>query len=142
VKKILIGLVMAGVVSFVASSSAAASHTAIVKIPFQFIAGQRLLPAGSYRITPQAPENGVVTISRVGDNALTVFVVTDNLGYSDASGLQSKVTFVKYDGQLFLRTVAVPGTDGRVVAFTKAAAERTLASLNLLNAQPAANAAK
>jgi len=134
---------MAGVVSFVASSPAAAqSDATIVKIPFQFIAGQRLLPAGSYRITPQAPQAGMVTISSLGDKALAVFVVTEDLGYSDASGIQSRVTFVNYDGQHFLRTIAVPGTDGRVVAFTKAGAERTLARLNLLNAEPAANAAK
>jgi hypothetical protein len=142
VKKILVALVAAGVVSLVASSPAAAqSDAAKVKIPFQFIVGQRVLPAGSYRIAPQTADWAVVLITNMEGGAPAEFLTTEGLPHADVTDDSSLVTFKKYDGHYFLQGVTVPGRDARQVRITKVEAERTLAKLNLLSAEPA-NVAK
>ena len=141
VKKLLVALLIAGAVTFAVSSPAAAqSDAAIVKIPFQFVVGQRELPAGSYRIARQGPHWSVVCISGLDSKQLSAFVMTVAQGNSEPT-YDPRVTFVTYSGHRFLRSVAVPGGDVREVTITKAKAERTLAKLNLLTAEPA-NVAK
>jgi hypothetical protein len=145
VKKILIAIIAAGVVSFAATSPAAAQSlgatAAVVKVPFQFIAGQRLLPAGNYRVDPQTADWSIVRISNV-QGSMAALVTTQTVATTSADDVHSLLTFTKVRGQYFLQGVALPGRDARVVLVTKAEAERTLARLNLLNAEPNANAAK
>ncbi len=140
-KKILVALVAAGVVWFAAASPALAqSNAAVVKVPFQFIAGHKVLPAGSYRIAPQTPDWSVVCISNL-DGGDAAFITTDGVADSQAeTGSDSRVGFTNYHGQYFLQTVSVPGR-ARRVRVTRAQAENILAKLNLLTAEPA-NVAK
>lgn len=141
-KKILVALVAAGVISIVASSPAAAqSESAIVKIPFQFIVGRAVLPAGSYRIAPQAADWRLVSITNLNGSRIVAFAFTEALVNSEPTANGSQVTFKSYDGHYFLQGVAVPGRDARQLLITKAGAERTLAKLNMLHGE-AANVAK
>ncbi len=143
VKKLMVTLIAVGVVSFAASSPAAAQNggdVAIVKVPFQFIAGDRLLPPGSYRIDSLTADWGVVRISSLGREPISVFVSTNNAGAEKQPTNDAKVKFVVYHRQYFLQWVALPGRDAREIEMSPAGAERTLAKLNLLTSEPAASA--
>ncbi len=127
--------------SFALSSPAAAqAEAAIVNIPFQFIVGDRVLPAGSYRIAPQKDDWSLVAINSLSEK-VAVFVTTVSLGKAEPVTSTSEVKFAKHAGQYFLSEVAVPGMDARLIRVTPGQAQRTLAKLNLLNAEPA-NVAK
>lgn len=143
-KKISFALVLAAVVTLAAGSRAAAQSSpvaTVVKVPFQFIVGDSVLPAGSYRISPQAADWSVVFITNL-NGAPAALVATEGLASSEPTPKDdSKVSFTRYAGHYFLQAVAVPGRDGRQVRITRAEAERTLAKLNLLGTQPA-NSAK
>ncbi len=141
-KKLLAALVVAVAVSFAANSPATAQNAeaAIVKIPFQFIAGGRVLPSGTYRIDTINSDRGVIRIASRDADPVTAVVSTVPLRNEEPTAAHPKVTFVRYRGQYFLRSVAVPGWDARLVILTPEGEERMLAKLNLLNAEPAASA--
>jgi hypothetical protein len=138
-KKLLGALVAAGVFSFALSSPVAAQgDAAVVKIPFKFIVGDQLLPAGSYRIAPQTAGWTVVSIANVDgkSKAVTAFISAQGLPPVSA-GNDTHVQFAAYHGQYFLQEIVVAGGEGRRLMVTQSRAERTLARLNLSGAEPA-----
>ena len=68
-------------------------------IPFEFHAGKRMLPAGTYNIGLDA-ENNVVTFSNISDQS-TVFLM--GVPPSDNGGDGSLLIFDQADGNYFLR---------------------------------------
>ncbi len=136
-KKMFVSLLAAAIVSIAAIAPAAAqgdNGTSIVNVPFRFIVGDKLMPAGSYRVTPQSDDWSVVMISGVHSN-LAVLTPTEAES-QPVTGLQKpQFWFNNYYGQYFLAKFAVPGRDARIVKVTKAEAERTLAKLNLMPAE-------
>jgi hypothetical protein len=139
VKKVLLVLTAAVVLSFVYTSPAAAQvHEAVVKVPFSFIVGQRLLPAGTYRIAPTAGDWAVVSITGLRDTKASPTIVQTvvDAGAQPYRG-EARVSFLPYGGQAFLQEIAVPGTDPRRIIVTRASADRALAKLNLMNSDVA-----
>ena len=132
-KKTFLSLLAAGIVSASAISPAAAQTVAaLVKVPFRFIVGDTVMPAGSYRITPQTDDWSVLMISAVDGQAIAAFASTEATPNPAPRSEDVRVRFDNYYGQYFLRQVAVPGRDARLVVVTKAQAERTLSRLNLM----------
>jgi len=118
-----------GVLALVGSSPAYAQESvAKVTVPFQFIVGETVLPAGSYVVTIIAHHPGVMWIqSADGKSVVTAFV--------NATGPWSKQTnalfsFQKFGGQYFLAEVSIPGCAARGLSLPKQRVEAVLARLN------------
>ena len=139
-KKILFALLIVSAVAIAAPGSASAqSSPAIVKVPFQFIVGDTLLPAGSYRITASAENPSLLAVTNL-KGAPAAFALAPRNGEAATKAAHAHVAFRKIGGQYFLSTVATPDM-ACAMMFTTAEAERTLAKLNLAGADHA-NVAK
>lgn len=139
-KKTSLVLLLAGVVSLAGVFSARAQTTdpALVKVPFKFIVGGKLLPAGSYRISAQTPDAAILLVSSVERKGISAIAVTQGLAnQSSSTGSAVHVAFKNYDGQYFLSMVSMPNEDSREVLLSKASAEVMLAKLNLMPAERA-----
>ena len=135
-KKTFLALLIVGAIAFAGVGIASAQEDpAIVKVPFQFIAGEHLLPAGTYRISADQFDRTLLTISRLDGKGEAVFAETDWTGDVSLPGRKVDVQFKNIDGHYFLALVAMPGASGRSVRLTKASAERTLVRLNLMPAE-------
>ncbi len=129
------GCAAAILVLIVAPAMAQVDETrAIVNVPFRFIAADKLMPAGKYRVSLKTDDASVVFLSSV-DTTAGCFVGTRSSRDRSASGSAPKLAFQNYDGQYFLARVALPGQDTRLVPMTREQAERTLVKLNLRPAE-------
>ncbi len=136
-KKLLFALPVVATALIAAPRPASAqTDAALVKVPFQFIVGDRVLPAGSYRIAPDPQDASVLVITNVSGRPAAVFSAIARAQDRSANA-PVKAAFKNVDGHYFLWQVAMPGSDIREVAFTRAEAERTLAKLNLMPAEHA-----
>jgi hypothetical protein len=98
-------------------------------IPFEFRAGNTVLPAGQYRIEYVRPAYGLMRIQNLHSDAIAaVFGVP----VQKESGTSAKLVFHRYGDTYFLRQVWIPGHYGNEFAPTKA--EREL--VNLLKQRP------
>jgi hypothetical protein len=139
-KKMLVALLVAGVCSFAGVATARADdNTVVVKVPFQFIVGDKVLPAGEYRIAPPGSDPSLLMITRI-DGKGGAMVITESTGVPAPEGPKVNVTFKNFAGNCFLWQVGLPGRDTREVTLSKQSAERVLARLNLMPAQPAKSA--
>ncbi len=140
-KKMLLAFVVLALVGFAGARTASAqSETALVKVNFPFIVGDRVLPAGSYRITPDTQDPMLLLIASTKGKPAAAFAATGRSDNPNPMDPKVHVAFKNIDGQYFLWRITIPGSDGREVALTKAEAERTLAKLNLMpveHAEPA-----
>ena len=138
-KKTFLSLIAAAVLSVTAISTATAQDTsaAVVHVPFRFVVGSKLLPAGTYRIGPQTTDWSVLVISSMQGDVVAAFATSEAVPNPDPQNQSARVWFNNYYGQYFLRQVAVPGRDARVVTVTREQAERALTKLNLMPAQQA-----
>lgn len=132
-KKTLFTVVVALVAPFAAGSltSAQSSEEALIKVPFQFIAGEKLMPAGSYLVSGQTGDWTMVKVASV-DGKSVATVRSKVVARGPLPGIQPRFWFTNYFGQYFLQRLWLPGLDVREVRLTQADAERTLARLNLL----------
>jgi hypothetical protein len=113
VKIKLFGVVaVAGILSLGALAYAQ-DETALVKVPFPFVASGTVLPAGNYRVVLDG-----------GDlNMTMLYNANGNGGIGILSGLSTHVSakdratfsFEKVDGYYFLARISVPGFYDRVV---------------------------
>ncbi len=137
-KKMLIGVLMAGVVTFAGASLASAQDDpTLVKVPFKFIVAGKLLPAGTYRIAKQAENPSLLMITPADTTGAGAFTETIGAGVTAPDNKPVHVQFKNIDGQYFLSQVAMPGEDVRLVNVTKVEAERALVKLNLMPAEHA-----
>jgi len=136
-KKMLFALLVVGVVGFAGPRPASAQDSTLVKVPFDFIVGGRVLPAGSYRIVPDSQDTTLLLIESTRGKMAAAFAATGWTPNPNPMDAHAHVEFKNIDGHMFLSQVAMPGSDARQVAVTKAEAERTLARLNLMPAERA-----
>ncbi len=136
-KKNLFALLLVAVVGLAGVGPALAqSDAALVKVSFPFIAGQRLLPAGSYRITADPYDPSLLLIASTA-SADSVYVPTGASEPITQTGSQVHAAFRNIDGHYFLWKIEMPDGNARQLTMTKAEAERTLARLNLSPAERA-----
>ncbi len=133
-KKISLALLVAGVVSLAGVSQARAqvNGPALFKAPFAFIVGDKVLPAGNYRITAQAEDSSVLMITNADGKGIAAFATTTGGDLAPAGMKDVNVAFKNFDGHYFLSQVTMPSSSARVIHVTKVSAERTLARLNLM----------
>jgi hypothetical protein len=140
-KKLIPAVFVVAVLGFAGVRPASAqSDTAIVKVPFDFIVGDRVLPAGSYRIAPDMNDSTLLFVTSTRGTTAAAFAATGWTPNPNRADGQAHVAFKNVDGHMFLWQVAMPGADAREVTVTKTGAERTLARLNLMPAERADSA--
>ena len=141
-KKILVAVLMAGVVTFAGASLAGAQvgDATVVKVPFSFIVSGKVLPAGSYRITNHGEDTSLLLIASA-DGRSGTFVETERDG-EVPEGTSPHLSFKNYDGHYFLSQVAMAGGQLRAVRLSKMSAEQTLVRLNLMPSERAVGATK
>jgi hypothetical protein len=129
-KKLLLGgFAVLGILGLVGLHPAyAQGDTAIVKVPFSFVAGNTILPAGSYRVAPLTLGGDVMSIVSVkgGPGAE---LLTENLGDARLSG-SAHFQFKEYGGHYFLAAITIPGETVRGVVLSQGHVATMLARLN------------
>ena len=135
-KKILFAVLVVAAAAIAAPRSASAqTNPALVNVPFKFIVGDAVLPAGSYRISSDTQDPSVLVVTNLQGKPAATFATAGWTSNPNVMDPQVHVAFKTVDGQNFLWRITMPGGSGREVLFTKAEAERTLAKLNLLPEQ-------
>ncbi len=141
-KKMVFGLlVVIGLTGIVGLRSASAQDTpALVNVPFAFIVGNKVLPAGSYRIVADVQDPSLLLVENTNPrvNAAAAFAATEWAPNPNPQDPHVQVAFKNVDGHMFLWRVAMPASDAHYIPLNKAEAERRLAALNLMPAEPAA----
>jgi len=78
----------------------------VVKVPFEFVAGGKTLPAGTYsvgRVSPGIHQSLIIDSKDNGGSALVLPIVTDR----DSAG-RTDLSFERVGGKYFLSKVATP----------------------------------
>ncbi|MEA3013028.1 MAG: hypothetical protein QOD42_1573 [Sphingomonadales bacterium] len=90
-----------------AAANAQTSRAVEVQVPFDFVAGQRQLPAGRYTVRRvRVDSESALLIRGVGGGAAAV--VLTNRGGENPSG--ASLTFRQHGERYFLAEVSMPGT--------------------------------
>lgn len=95
------------------SVSAQSERSKITNIPFDFIVGQKTLPAGEYTIEPNRRDCLNVWLLQSRDGHLNVLFTTGSVRASETQE-KSKFVFHKYGDQYFLSQIwTIGGNNGR-----------------------------
>jgi hypothetical protein len=103
--------------ALVAVAAASAQNTTSLQatIPFDFIVGQRTLPAGHYAVNQGGGQGTLVIKSDDGRGAAIVFA---NALYSTVPKNSGRLVFHRYGDTYFLSEVWAAGNDGRQIPST------------------------
>jgi len=107
------------------SVAAQSARSKITNIPFDFIVGQKTLPAGEYTVEPNRRDFDNVWLiqSREGNASVLIATMTVRANQSQE---ETKLVFRKYGDQYFLSQIWTPGGNtGRELVMTRS--ERELA---------------
>ena len=118
---------MAAVLMLAAVTSALAQSQALrATIPFDFYVSGKLLPAGTYVITPTSHGEAIQVSDRNGNSAIVIAT-----GYTrNHSASLSRLVFRQYGSASFLTTIYWTGfQDGKIVATSKM--EKELAKIEV-----------
>lgn len=103
-----------------ASAQAQTSRGIEVQIPFDFVAGEKHLPAGSYTVRRvRVDSESALLIKRAGGGAAAVVLTSTG----DAEPEGASLTFRRHGERHFLALVSIPGT-ASVRELGKSGAER------------------
>ena len=92
----------------VAAQVARAEQAMLVNIPFEFVAGNSVLPAGEYRVQ-KLDSNSAVLLIRCSDPRASV-VLTTNAAVANDLQTESKLVFNRYGSRYFLSQVWTAGS--------------------------------
>jgi hypothetical protein len=125
-KRQIFGIVMAaGIAVLIAAPSfAQATDQAILRVPFQFVAGNTVLPAGTY--TVRAGESDPAVLWIVSTNGRRVSIVATNFGGRLNARSRPLFQFRKYGDAYLLAQVAMPGESVRQVPLPENVVEQDL----------------
>jgi hypothetical protein len=108
-----------------ASASAQTTPRIGINVPFDFVAGGKLLPAGHYTVRRLSFEDEKLLLVRGDDGRSNAIVMTDTARGSQAPEAAA-LTFRQHGDSYFLAAISIPGAaDVREVPQTKS--ERRLA---------------
>jgi hypothetical protein len=130
--KSLVFLVVAGLLQ-AAPSLTAQQQTFDAKVPFQFSAGDRTLPAGEYRISRH---DAFLHVKNQNGHSAVVLLASAGDSFSDGQAL---LVFDHVNDQYFLRRVVAAQSVGSIeLAVTRAEKKARLDQRNLSTANPPA----
>jgi len=93
-----------------ATASAQSARSKAINIPFNFIAGQKTLPAGEYTVEPNRKDFDKVWLIQGRDGQASVLVMTMPAPANNTQE-SAKLVFHKYGDQYFLSQIWTPGGD-------------------------------
>ncbi len=111
--------VLALLFTLAATSYAQSARRTVIHIPFDFVAGEKVLPAGAYRIEPVRRDSYTVWEVRSTTGRAGTVVMTSALGggADAAAETEPRLVFQKYGEAYVLAQVWSSGDDaGRAVA--------------------------
>jgi hypothetical protein len=123
-------IVAAALMTAAASTMARAGDTKLVaRVPFDFIVGDKLLPAGSYTISTVGEDNDVLWIeSADGKQQAT----TQTIAYApNDTPQQAQLEFEKFDDQYFLKRITPDGSEAREIVLTPSRMEKEIQAVAL-----------
>jgi hypothetical protein len=125
-KQLLMVLATAGIGILLGAhpSFAQATDEAVVRVPFQFVAGDAVLPAGRYFVQADSGDPSVLWIT--SSDGRHAGVVATNWGGGENDGAQVRFEFRKYGDAYLLSAVAMPGEDAREIALAPSVVEHDL----------------
>ena len=99
-----------------------------VNVPFGFIVGDTLLPAGTYVVSNPVFGSDVIAIQSVDGKSVATALVTATGKLSTTPN--AVFSFAKMGGQYFLAEVGIPGSEAHALLLPKAQVAQMLAKLN------------
>jgi hypothetical protein len=109
------------------ASALDAAQALIANVPFSFVAGGTMLPAGRYEVRTGSDPAVIWFISPDGRHAAAV---ATEWGGSPFEGNQPRLKFDVYGHTHFLSMVRVPGENARLIPVTPNVVESELAKLD------------
>jgi hypothetical protein len=100
--------VLALLFTLAATSYAQSARRTVILIPFDFVAGEKTLPAGTYRIEPVRRDSYTAWEIQSTSARAGAVVMTSALG-GDAAGAESRLVFQKYGETHVLAQVFASG---------------------------------
>ena len=88
--------VLALLFTLAATSYAQSARRTVILIPFDFVAGEEMLPAGTYRVEPVRRDSYTVWEVRSTTGRAGAVVMTSSTGSGAASEAQPRLVFQKY----------------------------------------------
>ncbi len=104
----ILGLLLTLAATSLNTFAAQSSQRLVVNVPFEFMAGSKLLPAGRYTITRAGRDSGRALFIRSEDGRASVTVLTNT---AEAGGELPQVSFKRYGERYFLNSVWTPGVE-------------------------------
>jgi hypothetical protein len=98
-----------GIAATLALTVAAYAQTAravVVQIPFDFVAGQKELPAGRYRVSRVRSEAEITILIRSEDGRASAVVLTNT---GEGNPRAAALTFRRHGDRYFLAAISMPG---------------------------------
>ena len=89
----------------------AQSEVVTVHVPFAFVAGGKLLPAGDYRVDRGEASNVLLMYGGAGNSAAFLTMSVDSFGPTDGASL----IFEHEGSRLVLSAIRLPGQQSRMV---------------------------
>ena len=121
ISRALLGLAAALALG-VAANAQAVMNKVVIRVPFDFVAGGRQMPAGSYTVRRVRSDAEAALIIRSEDGRSSAVVLTNT---GDAGPSTAALVFRQHGDRYFLAGVSVPGT-ASVRELPKSLAERRL----------------
>ncbi len=90
------------------SARAQSERSKVTNIPFNFIVGQKTLPAGEYTVEPYRRDYDKVWLVQSRDGRTSALVITMPMQFSDTQE-ETKLVFHKYGDQHFLAQLFLAG---------------------------------
>ena len=130
---IMFGLFMAAAAG---SALAQAPLKVVVNVPFDFVVGDKTLPAGEYSIRTIASGRSDALLVQSADRRTASIILTQ---VAQAASIQkeAKLLFTQYGGRYFLSQVWTPGIDvGRAIPKSRLQREAEAEEIRAPGAQP------
>jgi len=120
ISRALLGL--AAALALAVAAHAQVMHTVLIRVPFDFVAGERQMPAGRYSVRRIRSDAETALLIRSEDGRSTAVVLTNT---GDASPRSAALVFRQHGDRYFLAEVSMPGT-ASVRELPRTGAERRL----------------
>ena len=111
------------------TANAQAQHTQYANIPFDFVAGDKAMSAGRYRVAQMTPSGEAISVTNV--ETATAAIKLTNILVRTNPAVQSKLVFHRYGNTYFLSEIWRAGeNNGRMIrkSSQEKAAEQELAA--------------
>lgn len=98
--------------SIIAAGQCHAQQPVVVKVPFAFQAGDKIMPAGQYRIQPASLSSDAVQVVGKSDGKSTAVVITLPVE-RDGKAVSPRLVFHRYGNEYFLTEIWNGDAQGR-----------------------------